>query len=336
MKARAFLGNNQVSAVMNVLPYTAQWQYGVNSQSTDTLGGRVVQVLSVDIDALNITSVAVSRSELQRLAKEFKNIMNFHIQTQDPVSFRVPSMKWDMLVYLEAVPQLGWDVKTVTYPYQLSLRIVDDISLTKTNQLLTNQLNRLAEGIGYNPNVHGGDALAFSDLVNSLNLSGFGSSTNTDSGTSGSGTGGGGTGGSTDPSGGTGSSGGTQQYQGSSVFPPGIANLAWQGATLRDKVANMLSQFANRNPVFEPADVQKGLCTIQWESGWDPNSTNRNNNGSIDRGLWQINSIHTTARWWPSDVNLLFNPEYNTRCALEIWTAAGSYSPWYGYRNHCT
>lgn len=333
MRARAFLGNSKVSAVMNVIPYTADWEYGVNTRSTDTLGGRVVQLLSVTIGSLNIQSVAVSRLELQRLAKELQDIMKYHIQTQEPVFFRVPSMKWEMLVYLETVPQLGWDVQTVTYPFALSLRIVEDINLTKTTQLLNNQLDRLAEGIGYNPNVHGGDGPGFAELVNNLDLDAFGTSTASTGGSAG---GGGSGSGSIDTSGGTGSSGGSETYNGSSAFPPGIANLSWQGATLRDKVANMLSQFANRNAVFEPSDVQKGLCTIQYESGWNPNATNNNTNGSIDRGLWQINSIHTTARWWPADVNTLFNPEYNTRCALEIWTAAGSYSPWYGYRNDCT
>lgn len=327
MKARAFLGNQQVSVVMNVLPYTADWEYGVNTSSLDTLGGRVVQVLSVDIGSLSIESVAVSRKELQRLAKGFQDIMRYHARTQEPVFFRVPSMKWEMSVYLEAVPQLGWQVETVSYPFQLLMRIVDDLSLTKTNQLMKNQLDRLAEGIGYNPDVHGGNAPAFAELVSSLDLRAFGTTTVV-----------GGSGGSgSDPNGGTGVDGGTQQYQGSSAFPPGIANLDWKGANLREKVRNMLIQFSKRNPVFTEADVERGLCTIQWESGWDPTAVNtKNKNGTIDRGLWQINSVHQGARYWPSNVNTLLNAEYNTRCALQIWTDAGSYSPWYGYKNHCT
>lgn len=330
MKARAFLGNSEVSVTMNVLPYTAEWEYGVNTNSVDTLGGRVVQVLSVDIGSLEVQSVAVSRAELQRLAQGFQNIMKYHVRTQEPVVFRVPSMKWAMVVYLEAVPELGWAVQTVSYPFQLSMRVVDDLNLTKTNQLMQNQLNRLAEGIGYNPNVHGGDAPSFATLVNNLDLRAFGTSTSSGSEASTNGS-------AIDPNGGTKTDGGAEQFRGSSAFKPGISNMNWQGDNLREKVRNMLVQFANRNAVFTDADIERGLCTIQWESGWDPSAVNSDNSdGSIDRGLWQLNTIHKNKDWWPDDVNLLFNPEYNTRCALQIWTDWGSYSPWYGYKNHCT
>lgn len=193
MLAQAFLGNEVYFHTFKFNPSSVNWQYSNNTKSFDTLGGRVVQVLSSQVSRMSVTGVAGSRPELQRLAKNLKGIMDYHIRTQEPVAFKVPSRKWSFLVYLESVGQLGWDVKTVSYPYQLNLAITDDLTGIKNKELTDNILDRLAAGIGYNPNVHGGDALAFSDLVNSLNLSYINQDTEDPTGID---EGGGGTGGS--------------------------------------------------------------------------------------------------------------------------------------------
>lgn len=169
-QAHAFLGNSEVSHTFRFNPDEVNWNYAANVVSYDTIGGRVLQVLSGKTDAMIINGRAGSRGELQRMAQNLKAIMNYHIRTQEPVLFKVPSRQWQFLVYLQGAPQLGWSVADTSYPYQLVLNIEDDLQGLATQEKRAEALERLIEGIGYNPHVHGGNAPAFSELVNGLQL----------------------------------------------------------------------------------------------------------------------------------------------------------------------
>ena len=61
------------------------------------------------------------------------------------------------------------------------------------------------------------------------------------------------------------------------------------------------------------------------ESGWNPNATHVNADGSVDYGEWQINSVHAdllAAGDWR-------DPYSNARMARQVWAdAGGSWSPW--------
>jgi hypothetical protein len=56
------------------------------------------------------------------------------------------------------------------------------------------------------------------------------------------------------------------------------------------------------------------------ESGGNPNATNDNGNGSVDRGLWQINSVHGSQSTY--DVTA------NARAAVQISNNGSSWRPW--------
>lgn len=165
---RAHLIAGNQSIVLPVNPYSAQWQYTDNISSMDTIGGRVVQLLSVQLTDLTITSVAGSRRDLQKVADGIREIMQYHIRTSLPAKFVVPSRAWRFSVFIRAMPQVGWDVAATTYPYQLQLALVEDIDGVKTREVTQAALTRLAEGIGYNPAVHGGDVPGFTQLVDTV------------------------------------------------------------------------------------------------------------------------------------------------------------------------
>lgn len=170
-KVGAFLGNDQVFHTFRFNPSEAEWSYKESMFSQDTLGGRVVQVLSTNIEALTVQGSAGSRRELQKLAANIRDIMQFHIETLHPVYFRVPSRNWNFSVYVEAMPQIGWDVQSTSYPYTLQLRILEDISGTKSEQIRNRAIagiTRLNQGIGYIPGVHGGNADQFVSITEVL------------------------------------------------------------------------------------------------------------------------------------------------------------------------
>jgi len=174
MLDKALIGNDTVSHIFKFNPMSASWAYNNNIISVDTLGGRVVQLLSVNVDSLTLECVAGSRSELQRASKEIKNVMDYQIRTLKPVRFKVPSRRWDMNVYISAMPQIGWEVASTTYPFSLTLEIEEDLNKIQTAELYTGELERLSAGIGYSPVLHGGDPAAFQKIVDSLNLNQIG------------------------------------------------------------------------------------------------------------------------------------------------------------------
>lgn len=72
---------------------------------------------------------------------------------------------------------------------------------------------------------------------------------------------------------------------------------------------------------FPDSAIQTGIAITKAESGWNPSAINTSNrNGSIDNGLWQINTIHRGNSWYPTDVN---DPLQSTRAAYALWKGAG-------------
>eukprot|EP01117_Protostelium_nocturnum_P006337 TRINITY_DN2287_c0_g1_i1.p1 TRINITY_DN2287_c0_g1~~TRINITY_DN2287_c0_g1_i1.p1 ORF type:complete len:151 (-),score=45.40 TRINITY_DN2287_c0_g1_i1:84-536(-) len=61
-------------------------------------------------------------------------------------------------------------------------------------------------------------------------------------------------------------------------------------------------------------------CIAQHESGGNGNAMNGNSNGSIDVGLWQVNSIN----WGQCNGGAApCDPDANLRCAQKVWQWGG-------------
>ena len=96
---------------------------------------------------------------------------------------------------------------------------------------------------------------------------------------------------------------------------------AKQELTMREWVLNEIKR-AGLNPV--EAD-----CIITNESGWENWKHNTNSNGTIDTGLWQINSIHKNT------ISLQNRYDYKkgTAWAINKRLAEGNWNAWVGYKN---
>lgn len=73
---------------------------------------------------------------------------------------------------------------------------------------------------------------------------------------------------------------------------------------------------AGGNATYAPMAAAVALA----ESGGNPNATNKNRNGSIDRGLWQINSVHGSQS--------TYNALANARGAVAISNGGTNWKPW--------
>lgn len=83
---------------------------------------------------------------------------------------------------------------------------------------------------------------------------------------------------------------------------------------------------------FPESEIATGVAIARAESSWNPSAVNnKNRNGSIDNGLWQINTIHRNASYYPSNVN---DPLESTKAAYAIWkNAGGRWTPWSVYNS---
>lgn len=91
-----------------------------------------------------------------------------------------------------------------------------------------------------------------------------------------------------------------------------------------------------RTAGFPESVVPEMVCTAKHESSFYERASNRNRNGSTDRGLFQINSIHLgSMRGCPARgaSNSLYTASTNAKCAYAIYKAQGL-NAWYGYRSH--
>lgn len=88
-----------------------------------------------------------------------------------------------------------------------------------------------------------------------------------------------------------------------------------------------------RNAGFPGHVIGPMVCTAKYESSFYTKASNRNSNGSVDRGLFQINSIHLGDSGCTRSASALYDPATNARCAHEIWRSQGL-NAWYGYQHH--
>ena len=77
-------------------------------------------------------------------------------------------------------------------------------------------------------------------------------------------------------------------------------------------------------------DAQKLICIAKHESNMNPKAINlHNHNKTIDRGLFQINSVHKdTCNVAEED---LFDVRININCAIKVYELQGL-KAWYTYK----
>lgn len=314
--ARASLVAGDTTLILPINPYTAQWSYQEVVNSEDTIGGRVVQLLSVNVQGLQVTSVAGSRENLQKVATGLQQIMEYHVRTSQPAHFKVPSRGWDFKVYISAMPQVGWEVASTTYPYELQLSVQEDISGVQTHKIQLAALQRLSQGIGYNPNVHGGASAAFAQEVKSVlgatnGPGGTGSNTND---------GGGATSGTSFST--TGGSSGVDQGKSTLSVDEIVAVAAWA-----------LSHFTsmNRSDIITNTIFATAVCLC--ESGGRPGAKAQGVN-STAYGLWQaaagrygiptsaLTTADGNAEWMAKEVQRDYTLVCGGPYALRTWQHA--------------
>lgn len=72
-----------------------------------------------------------------------------------------------------------------------------------------------------------------------------------------------------------------------------------------------------------PASAEMAASIAMAESGGDPGATDDDGNGTVDRGYWQINSVH--------GAQSTYDPRANARAAVQISGDGTNWTPWVTY-----
>lgn len=291
-------------------PTVVSWDFKPKVSSTKTVGGKVVQVYGVELGDLVIEGSfgrggwEEQAAFLDRMKAAGDNQMEqFGREYPQPYRFFWPEKSWDMLVWLKAFSdgsgmiQLSNEI--VAPKWRLTFHIVEDNSGLK--KLATDEfIERLAAGIGWRQSEFNGpidwaNALSTWQTVGASNVRDFlniafgrGAQTPT----------------------------GNQDVTGSESVP------VTAGAASFDQVAAYAYQAGFRGEALVTA-----IAVSFAESGGRVDALGTNTNGSRDRGLWQINTIHGYTD------QEMFNPVKNANVAFSISHGGTDWSPWYAWRD---
>ncbi|WP_267716785.1 hypothetical protein [Streptomyces sp. CoH17] len=122
----------------------------MNTHVDNTYGGRVVQLLSTNIDTLSISAEGGrgGRQYLHSTALFFRDLVLYHRDTQNPVVFMYAPKNYLSLVYADRF-EIKDDLTNVLFPYTMTFKIVEDLNGAMTQKVMSAELSRLKEGIGY-------------------------------------------------------------------------------------------------------------------------------------------------------------------------------------------
>lgn len=87
-----------------------------------------------------------------------------------------------------------------------------------------------------------------------------------------------------------------------------------------------MKSLVTKSEVTFPENPELMIAVFKAESGLDPLAFHKNTNGTVDRGIAQINSVHG------GDDLEMFNVDTNLKAARAIYDKQGI-GAWYGFSN---
>lgn len=140
-------------------PTGIEWSYSIKTSSTNTVGGKVVQVFGTQINDMTVTGKFSSWQEQKAFMVQVKAWVDSTIKdkTQPPLRFTYSPRNWDFLVYISNFDQPGGGNSValspgeIAPPWSLTMMIVEDNGGLRSIKegVLRDYIERLATGIGW-------------------------------------------------------------------------------------------------------------------------------------------------------------------------------------------
>lgn len=165
-------------------PTSAEWDMSVKSAEHKTLGGKVVQILGVDISDIVVKGSFGGWKEQRHFLVRMKKVADrqiagyvqpsgVQVEGAEPMRFLFPPRGWDFDVYLKAFTQAGsdsvvYDLQTIAPPWQLTLWVVENKTTGTLDHASKNAIiARLSAGMGWKQTRYNGP-LSYTDIEEAL------------------------------------------------------------------------------------------------------------------------------------------------------------------------
>lgn len=135
-----------------VNPNEIWWTYKLLSSTTNTLGGRVIQILGVQIGDLTVKIDCGNGgwNYLMQVVSYLRDLLT-NQRNDVPATFEYTGRDWKFRVYALNIPfQDDW--QATTRELTLNFKIQEDVNGVATGLALDLELQRLAAGVGANHN----------------------------------------------------------------------------------------------------------------------------------------------------------------------------------------
>lgn len=144
------------SLTLKVNPYEVSFGYSLNTVDYDTAAGKVVQILSTNINDMLISStMGASKGDMLEsyrryvaMVKFCRDLMLWQSRYNMPAKFTFPALGYDLDVFLKG--QTFTDSLTnVSYPYILSFAVDQDVTGVVTSNALDSVFSKVKKGVGF-------------------------------------------------------------------------------------------------------------------------------------------------------------------------------------------
>lgn len=156
-------------------PNEISWGFSVRTSVTNTVGGRVIQVLGTKVSSMKVVgSTGIGGyTEHRALVKKLVAVAESHVDGGGtPVKFRYPPRDLEFDVFIRAINGGNGAATSSITPGKVNHEFTLDLFLASNNSELNRIatdlfIARFAEGIGWTPNEFNGEA-SYADYIQSL------------------------------------------------------------------------------------------------------------------------------------------------------------------------
>lgn len=131
-------------------PNSITWQYTLNTHVDRTYGGRVIQLLSANVDSLTVSSDsgAGGRAYQRDAALYFRDFVLWQRDHGNPGTFAYPNNNILLKVYADNF-QWNDSLGNVLRNFTMTFRVEEDSNGATVKKIMNAELDKLADGIGY-------------------------------------------------------------------------------------------------------------------------------------------------------------------------------------------
>ncbi len=149
------------SFVVRTNPNYISYSYSLRTKTFETYGGKVVQILGVNYETLQIEIESGSKKTVngkpggyeyfRSVIKWFKETSLWQRNTKNPIRFTYPARNYVLDVFLKSL-SIADDLQNVTRPLQIEMEIENDFTGILAGDLINSELRYYQDGIGYESN----------------------------------------------------------------------------------------------------------------------------------------------------------------------------------------